>query len=77
MRVVLVSADDWEGIYLDDFLVDESHRFNARDVIEILGDKVISDVQFYWINQTYMEDLGSLPDKFKDIEEKYLEKEDL
>jgi len=63
-KLVIISGDDWEGIYIDGKLIDEGHSIDWRFVLKVLG---------YNISGTYIEDeefweIGNLPDKLEDLE---------
>lgn len=53
-------SGDWEGIYVDGKLVDESHSLDPRRVLEAIG------VQFTHHN-TDLKDSGSLPDNLEEL----------
>lgn len=65
--VVLVSGDDWEGMYLDGVLACEGHRLSARECLEALAGKTIASVTPLGVDQRWLEARGDLPRLLKDI----------
>ena len=39
--VVLVEAEDWQGLYVDGLLVAQNHRIEVRDIAGCMGAKPI------------------------------------
>jgi hypothetical protein len=67
--VVLVSADDWEALFIGGFCMEENYSLQARDVIEHLGNLTVGATISYWIDSEWMEEHGSfgIGFKFSDI----------
>lgn len=63
-KVVFVSGDDWEGLYIDGKLVLENHSLEPRQVLDKLGIKYERrDADAEWLADT-----GNLPQDLKDVE---------
>ena len=62
-RIVLVRADDWRGLYLDDKLVEEGHRVDTIDVLNALG----IEASKIWANDEWLNDRGCLPPSLRDV----------
>lgn len=80
LDVKYVVGDDWEGIYINNVLVDESHNFRFergfKNICKHINEvESVDTIQFstYYINQDWLEDEGSLPEKFDDIPNDLLE----
>lgn len=78
VKIKLVTADDWEGLFINDQLYTEDHSLNAWDVVMSLRDKLNNkdiniSFQTYRIDQDYMEEICELPTLFKDIDQSQLE----
>jgi len=72
MRVSLVSADDWQGLYFNGELRVEAHKVTFLDMLDIIipkmqGYKNTVLYQEIYINQEWMEDRADLPDCLIDI----------
>lgn len=87
LKLVVITAKDWQGLYSNDLIVDEGHNLGIN-VIASITDKVNSMVDelfekdkqfnglvtiFYEIDQEYMEDLGELPRTFEELDMRKLE----
>ena len=80
MNVTYVIGEDWEGIYINNVLVNEGHKIRFNDGFEIICEHInkverVDNIQFstYDIDQDWLEDKGSLPEKFEDIPNDLLE----
>ena len=80
LDVKYVLGEDWEGIYINNVLVDERHKIRFRDGFETVCrhiNEVESSeyIQFstYDIDQDWLEDQGSLPKKIENIPSELLE----
>ena len=78
--VKYVVGEDWEGIYINNSLVEEGHRIRFKDGFEVICKHIneiknIDSIQFttYDVNQDWLEDKGGLPEKFEDIPNDLLE----
>lgn len=62
-KVVIVTAYDWEGLYVDGKLAIERHSLNERDVLEALdiGYTVVA------ADEEWLVDRGNLPEYLKDV----------
>ena len=64
-RVTLVFGPDWEGLYLDGFLVEENHGLRVAEVLEHLG--IVFDTKY--ADQEWIEERGRLPDTLGEVKE--------
>lgn len=75
MIIDIIKADDWEGLYVDGTLCTESHRIDLEDILECVKHKVDTlddgitafEYAITYINQEWMEEMGSLPQLIEDI----------
>lgn len=61
--VTIVISNDWEGLYINGELIQESHQIRARDVLDALKikhDRIICDEQ-------WLEDRGCLPAQLNEV----------
>ena len=89
MDFKLVVGDNQQGIYIDNKLILENHSLSAEDVLKYFENyeeeafKYLNDnydnnnnnLNFYEIDQCYIEELGNLPNNFNDINNNFLYKE--
>lgn len=69
-KITHVSADDWEGVYVDGELVKEGHEVSLKEFTELLKEHNTHDVVFIFFNDYGCEgvaETGSLPENFNDI----------
>lgn len=70
----LVHGDDWKGLYINNKLVLEGHNITIMDLFSILSysykDEKIKDIHVveYWCDTDWLEDRGSFPKNFKEVE---------
>ena len=56
-KIDIVFGDDWEGIYVDNVLIDEGHSLQVGDVLALLGyDVSARECDYEWLYE-----MGSLP----------------
>lgn len=65
--ITCIVADDWEGLYVEGKLKTESHSLNVREVLSLLVGIKIERVSRIYIEQDYMEEIGSLPSLLSDL----------
>jgi hypothetical protein len=74
--VILISceSDDWEGIYVDGFLLDEGHSLSNSHFISLIRTyKNFNSIEQKWITDEGMDEVGcSFPTQYNDIPKKYL-----
>ena len=63
-RVIIVKADDWEGVYFDGKLIEEGHNLRLEDVLARL-DMVSETV---WANEVWLNNLGRLPENLEEVQ---------
>ena len=80
LDVKYVLGEDWEGIYINNFLVQEGHKIKFKDGFNIICKHIndldgVDNIQFstYDVDQDWLEDQGELPCDFTDIPEDMLE----
>ena len=79
--VKYVVGEDWEGIYVQDKLLDEGHKIRFDDGFEAICEYInnvegVSEIKFstYNIDQDWLEDEGNLPEFFENIPKDMLER---
>ena len=68
MKADYVVAEDWEGIYIDDKLQLEGHSIQTPDAMKLTIENEVTELSVYEIDQEYMEELGSLPESFSQLD---------
>lgn len=63
VKYTLVDADDWVGLYRDDKLVGQGHRFTIRDVFELLN----IDLKVLYPDDEWIYERGDLPNKLAQV----------
>lgn len=66
-KLVLVRADDWEGIYVDGKLVTEGHSHDTLEAIKLAIKHGVSEAETKWANDAWLHDQGNLPNKLADV----------
>ncbi len=64
MKIDIVNADDWSGLYLDGVLVEEGHHLRLKDVLAACN----LLAEFHEVNQAWMEKQQTLPAEFAHVE---------
>ncbi|RNB59389.1 hypothetical protein EDM57_04400 [Brevibacillus gelatini] len=75
-KLWLVKGDDWEGLFNNGLLIDESHEILKSELVRYMQEYNTLDVEFLWLNNDgieWLHDVGSLPLKFDEIPEEYFE----
>lgn len=76
VTIKFVSADDWQGIYIHNDLVIQSHSIDALTGIKAISDYIVIKLGFnfnhftieeYKIDSEWLEEYGKLPVKFDEI----------
>lgn len=63
-EVTIVRADDWEGLYIGDRLIDAGHSLRIDDVLRHLQ----IDCQVLHANEQWLEECGSLPPNLEEVQ---------
>ncbi len=64
-KLLILTADDWEGLFIDGKLVTEGHSIPLYEFCEVLGIKV----DFKEVDDEYMCEMGSFPQNLDEIPE--------
>lgn len=74
MKITLLRADDWEGLFINGECCTEGHHITADDVLryvcnEISKNKGVTDIDYSidFISQEWMENEGSFPQYLEEI----------
>ncbi|MOA10828.1 hypothetical protein D3C78_1307350 [compost metagenome] len=70
MKINIVIADDWEGLYLNNRLIEEGHKIKRLELVGVMKEFNTFDVEEQWLNNAgieAVERIGSLPSKYDDI----------
>lgn len=62
-KLDFVTADDWQGLYINSKLVLENHSLDWRHILDALDIEYDNDV----IDEKWMEENGRLPKDLKDV----------
>lgn len=60
MRIRLVQADDWSGVYIDGELKLEDHYIDVEDILEVIGADYTAEEPAEE-QYTYLEQTGRFP----------------
>jgi hypothetical protein len=74
-RLILLSADDWEGLFIDGELIDEGHEIRRTELVKAMKTYSTFDVKFEYFSiegQEWLEERGSFPMNFCDIPEEFI-----
>lgn len=63
MKLNFVTADDWQGLYIDGNLVLEGHSLSIKSILDILNIKHHS----VEVDDEWMQEEGRLPERIEDI----------
>ena len=63
-NIVIVNADDWEGLYIDGDLKTEGHSLSLQNVLDILK---IHTTFRYDVDYEWLEEIGRLPKSLSDV----------
>ena len=81
LDIKYVSGEDWEGLYIHNKLVDETHSISFKQGFELICKyineiKNVGEIAFdiYEIDQEWLEGVGNFPEEFDDIPSDMLEK---
>lgn len=61
--IVLVRADDWEGLYINGELVEEGHSVGVSTVMKKIG----INMEERWCDDNWLYERGRLPKQLKDV----------
>lgn len=63
MKITIVLGSDWEGVYHGDWLIDQGHSVQLRDVLEALR----YEVEVRSADEKWLESVGGLPNELDDV----------
>lgn len=67
-NIILVSTDDWEGVYVGGTLEFQGHRIHNDVWLSLINKyKEFDEVESYWVDEDYMHDIGNLPHHFEEL----------
>lgn len=70
MKISIVIADDWEGLYLNNRLIEEGHKIKRLELVSVMKEFNTFDVEEQWLSNEgieAVEHIGNLPNKYEDI----------
>ncbi|MEK4006438.1 hypothetical protein [Paenibacillus sp. FSL H3-0333] len=50
-KFIIVSLDDWEGLYYKDELISEGHEISRERLVRLMKQHKVWDVEFEYLNQ--------------------------
>ena len=65
--MTFVRADDWEGIYINGKLVEETHSIENIAAVNIAIRHKVTTVETKWCDLDWIHDEGNLPQKLEDV----------
>jgi len=72
MKLTRVTSDDWEGLYLGDKLIAQTHDVDViyvlRRYIKNNGAIVLDEVVSYPADEDWMKDRSDLPESLREVE---------
>lgn len=63
VTVGFVDCDDWEGLYINGRLIEQSHHIRLDEVLAHLGIKCVC----YYPDDAWLEERGDLPENLDDV----------
>lgn len=75
-RLILVSGDDWEGLFLNGKILDEEHSIQWDNLVKYMKQFNTLDVNFVMLSplgDEWLQNRGSFPEYFSEIPEIYME----
>jgi len=69
-KIIIVIADDWEGLYVNGRLIEEGHKVKRSELIQTMKEFNTFNVEEKWLNNEgieVVESLGSMPKKYLEI----------
>lgn len=66
-EIVLIKADDWEGLYVNGQLEEENHILYAQDILKVLAQLGLIDYLSKSCDATWLEDEGELPEQLSEV----------
>ena len=68
IKVTLVNADDWQGLYFNDELQYENHIISAKEALEIVSCiKEPFDFETVYVDEDWLYELGTFPGKLSEV----------
>lgn len=74
-KLILLSGDDWEGLFLNYRLIDERHEITRRELVKTMKDHKTFNVEFEYFSiegQEWLEENGNFPLNFHDIPKEFI-----
>lgn len=72
MKLTRITSDDWEGLYLDDKLINQAHAidviYTLRRYIKNNGSIVLDEVVSHPADEDWMKDRSDLPESLREVE---------
>lgn len=59
---IVGNDDDWEGLYVNGRLIVEGHSLDARDILDALRGKMLTDHESRICDRQWLHNHGNLPD---------------
>lgn len=63
-KIVFITADDWEGLYIDGTLVAEGHNIPRHELMRALG---FEDYKSLSADYEWLSERGTLPKKLSEV----------
>lgn len=81
MIIRQVSADKWDGIYINNDLIAEDHPINFSFVIKTIIEEINKrkeniEYESYWVDRKWITRWGNLPSNFNMIPKDILERDE-
>lgn len=73
MKVRLVHANDWTGLYINDDIYLEDRKIEPYDVMKLLQriapESTLAEIDYddVWADSDWLEEQGRYPDKYQDV----------
>lgn len=69
-QLIIVSIEDWEGVYYQGKLIYEQHEVRRFKLIDIMKEYNTFDVVEVWLSSEgdeYIQDRGRMPENYDDL----------
>ncbi len=67
-QYVIINGDDWQGIFVDGYLISEGHSFGSYELLEIVKEHgAVGDFWSLEPDMDWLMDRGGLPDTLREV----------
>lgn len=74
LEIEVVHGDDWQGLYANGSLIDENHKIETYDIVNLINNNINlidkeSGIIFNeaWCDINWFEDIGNFPERLDEV----------